>query len=286
MNKQIKRRAGEIIGRGIEWTDYTWNPIGGCLHACQWSMPDGSIAQCYAKDVAEGVAREHYPAGFEAHYWHGERLTEPMDVATPSRIFCDSMADLFGRWVTEQEINSIMVAIQEAPQHTFQSLTKNPLRLKKVRHFPANLWIGASSPPDSMRGHAMTPEHKTTMLEKTLDTLEQVHAATHNVTWMSIEPLSWNVAPILAKYPTAIRWAVVGAASNGPKVYQPDPGIVREVLAVLDEQQVPVFFKGNLAGNEAAAPWRELFPGYVPTPWNKAPWTPRALAPLGIGHLV
>ena len=37
MNKQAKSE----IKRGIEWTDYTWNPIGGCQHGCRWEMPDG-----------------------------------------------------------------------------------------------------------------------------------------------------------------------------------------------------------------------------------------------------
>lgn len=30
--------------RGIEWCDYTNNPIGGCLHGCKWDMPEYSAA--------------------------------------------------------------------------------------------------------------------------------------------------------------------------------------------------------------------------------------------------
>ena len=45
--------------RGIEWTDETRNATGGCLHDCQWFMPDGTIAVCYAKELAErGVAKK------------------------------------------------------------------------------------------------------------------------------------------------------------------------------------------------------------------------------------
>src|SRR5215203_1739239 len=122
MNKQLKKRDGVVVGRGIEWCDWTWNPIGGCMHACKWTMPDGSTAQCYAKDVAEGVAREHYPAGFEAHYWHEERLFEPLYVKEPARIFPDSMADLFGRWVSPIEIDNVLNIMETAHWHTFQSL--------------------------------------------------------------------------------------------------------------------------------------------------------------------
>ena len=49
MNKQYKNPQS----RGISWTDFTWNPVRGCLHECQWRMPDGEIAICYAKLVAE-----------------------------------------------------------------------------------------------------------------------------------------------------------------------------------------------------------------------------------------
>jgi protein gp37 len=62
MNKQVNRKNGAIVSRGIEWTDYTWNPIKGGFHACQWEMPDGSIANCYAEDVA--WARNHWREEF------------------------------------------------------------------------------------------------------------------------------------------------------------------------------------------------------------------------------
>src|SRR5690349_11553761 len=65
MTAQFDPRNG---GRGIEWCDETRNATGGCIHGCQWQMPDGTVATCYAKDVAEnGVAKKAYPHGFEHH---------------------------------------------------------------------------------------------------------------------------------------------------------------------------------------------------------------------------
>jgi hypothetical protein len=78
----------------------------------------------------------------------------------------------------------------------------------------------------------------------------------HNVFNLSFEPLSWDVAPVVARYPNALRWAVIGAASRGRQYYQPAPEHVARLLAVLDEQQLPVFFKGNLDWT----PWREEYP--------------------------
>jgi len=268
MNKQGKLIDGKVIG-GIEWTKmplddgserqgYTWNVIGGCEHACRWVMPDGSIAICYAESVATRVAQAHYPEGFAHHYWHPERLVEPALVETPARIFLDSMADLFGAWVPAEQIEQVLNACRNSPWHTFQALTKNAPRLLKFA-LPRNLWAGVSSPPDQMLGHVLDRNSQEKMLHRSLYTLAEL-AAQGQTTWMSFEPLSWDVSALVAAHPGALRWAVIGAASNGARVYQPDPAHVRALLDVLDEQGVPVFFKGNLKGNAAAQPWREAFP--------------------------
>lgn len=252
MNKQRKPGGG----RGIEWTDYTWNSIGGCQHACRWSMPDGSTAICYAEEVAKKF-KQAYPLGFEQHYWRPEKLDDPLKVKQPSRIFLDSMADLFGRWVPAEQIEQVLATVRSAAWHTFQGLTKNAPRLLKF-DLPANLWAGVSSPPDFFMGQPLSRSQQEKMLHRALGVLSQ--RSSTNVTWMSFEPLSWDVSDIVLAYPNALRWAVIGAASNGPKVYQVDPGIVQALLDVLDSQGVPVFFKGNLAGNAASRPWRESFP--------------------------
>ncbi len=267
MNKQGKIIDGKVVG-GIEWTKtvladgterqgYTHNVIGGCQHACRWTMPDGSTAICYAEEVAKKF-RTAYPEGFEHHYWHPEKLDDPLKVKQPSRIFIDSMADLFGRWVPAEQIEAVLAMARSASWHTFQALTKNAPRLLKF-DLPANLWAGVSSPPDQMLGHHLTREQQQKMLHRSLEVLTLL-ADRGQTTWMSFEPLSWDVAPIVAAHPGALRWAVIGAASNGPKKYQADPAHVQALLDVLDSQHCPVFFKGNLAGNAAARPWRESFP--------------------------
>ncbi len=106
MNKQEKRKNGVVVGRGIEWTNYTHNPVQGCFHACQWRMPDGAIANCYAEDVADKVAQSAYPHGFEHHYFNPDKLTEPMRIKTPSRVFVGSMADNLGHWVPDEQVQA------------------------------------------------------------------------------------------------------------------------------------------------------------------------------------
>lgn len=246
MNKQKKSETR----RGIEWTDYTFNPVGGCKHGCRWIMPDGSIAECYAEVVAERVAQNTYPLGFEHIYWRPELLDKPLKLAKGSRIFLDSMSDLMGVGVEDEQVEQVLDVCRQAHWHTFQLLTKNAPRLLKFE-FPANVWVGVSAPPSIMFGRRLSLEQQARMLKRSLDVLKQVKVP---VRWMSIEPLSFDIAPLLEE--SNLQWAVIGAASNGAKTYQPRREWVENVLNVLDAQGTKVFFKGNLEWNE----WREEMP--------------------------
>lgn len=261
---------------GIEWTrirkpdgsctrGFTWNVLGGCLHGCQWEMPDGNIAECYAKTVAERVAQRAYDKGFEHHYFHPSRLEEPLKTKEPAGIFLDSMSDLMGHWVPDDQIKQVLQVCREAHWHTFFMLTKNAPRLLQFE-FPDNVWVGVSSPPDWMFGKRLSRQQQEKMLQRTLKVLSEVKA---KVRWISAEPLSWDCSEIFAAHPGAIQWVVIGAASNGPVEFPPDPNTVEALLKVLDEQHVPVFYKGNMRTLQMARDdWREEFPDglYQPPP--------------------
>jgi protein gp37 len=253
MNKQDKGNGK----RGIEWTDYTWNPVAGCKHGCQWVMPDNSVARCYAQDVAEGVASAAYPDGFSHHYWKQGRLREPLKIKEPSRIFVDSMSDLFGAWVPVEHIEEVFTAIETAYWHDFQVLTKNPGRiLKFADQLPGNLWIGVSMPPSMMNGQPLTDAQQSRYMAKTMQVFNTLVTEWHktNELWLSLEPLSFDVAPLIDF--SVLDWVVIGAASNGKTKYQPVPDHVQHVLDQADASCTPVFFKGNLEWN----PRREQFP--------------------------
>lgn len=250
MNKQQK----DSKSRGIEWTDWTWNPTAGCMHGCTWKMPDGSIAECYAKKIAEGLARAAYPQGFEHHYWRQHVLYEPLKEPNPSKIFVGSMADLFGHWVPQEQIQQVLEVMRRADWHTFQTLSKYPIRLPEFNPFPANVWVGVSLPA----GHLISQEGAARALKAYLNPMTRIQAS---VRFMSIEPLWFDAGRVFKQWgeengDLPFEWVIIGAATNGPKTYQPDPGWVTNLLDVLDAQQIPVFFKGNLQWS----PWREGFP--------------------------
>ncbi len=248
MNKQAKSESK----RGIEWTDYTWNPVGGCQHGCRWIMPDNTVAECYAETVAERVAQATYPHGFEHHYWRPELLGQPLKLLRPSRIFLDSMSDLMVHWVSDEQIEQVLEVCRQAHWHTFQLLTKNAPRLKQFQ-FPTNVWVGVSAPPSIMFGRRLSLAQQTRMLKRMLQALDEVKVP---VRWMSIEPLSFDIAHLLKD--SNLQWAVIGAATNGTKAYQPKAEWVHKVLRVLDDQGAKVFFKGNLVWDN----WREEFPEF------------------------
>jgi protein gp37 len=146
----------------IEWADYTWNPVTGCLHNCTY---------CYARRIAnrfkgwtdsegdthydtilttDNPIRElqeplyiapkerlgkwpkaPYPYGFIPTF-HRYRLDEPQKVKTLSKIFSVSMGDLFGNWVPDEWIDEVFTACFNADWHTYYFLTKNPARYERA----------------------------------------------------------------------------------------------------------------------------------------------------------
>ena len=98
-------------------------------------------------------------------------------------------------------------------------------------------------------------------MKRALSTLETVKQTTGNIVWMSLEPLSWDMAYLFKDHP--LDWVVIGAASNGPKYFQPDPAHVANLLPAF--ASTPVFYKGNIKAcieGNGLGRWREDFPAF------------------------
>lgn len=253
LNAQFKLSAGQRIATGIEWCDYTANPIGGCAHACRWTMPTGKVAICYA----EAMIERFNPGTFAQHKWRPEVLKDFARV-NGVRIFIDSASDLFGAQVPADQIQAVLDACAATPYNTYLTLTKNAPRLLRF-DFPRNVHVGVSSPPDQMYGKPLSLDQKNAYLSRALQILSSLPPSV--ITWMSFEPLAYDVADLVAAYPQALNWAVIGAASNGRTNYPPAADHFTRLLAVLDRLAVPVFYKGNLSSlPEASAHWRQDLP--------------------------
>lgn len=267
MNKQLKKKKDGTVSLGIEWTHvygpgsgFTWNPLAGCMHGCRWTMPDGKVAICYAEAVAENVAQSAYPEGFEHQYWKPELLDKPRKRQQPAGIFVGSMTDVFGHWQKSEHIEAVIQVARDCPQHTFQFLTKNPVRAAQF-DLPENCWIGASTPPDFMWGKQLSMNQKVRLMETTMNALGAVKAK-GNTVWLSAEPLSWDITPELVHSYVTPDWVVIGAASDGPKYYDPPKWAFKNLHHFLLVLGIPMFYKGNIRPftEKHGYPWREDFP--------------------------
>ncbi|MEM7048958.1 MAG: DUF5131 family protein [Acidobacteriota bacterium] len=118
----------------IEWTDRTWNPVRGCTRVSE------GCRNCYAERTAvrhagpgrpyEDLAKST-PGGPR---WTGvaklfpHKLAEPLGWREPSKVFVNSMSDLFHESLAFEEIAAVFGVMAAAQRHTFQVLTKRPAR--------------------------------------------------------------------------------------------------------------------------------------------------------------
>ncbi len=127
------------INTGIEWTDKTWNPTTGCD-----KISTGCL-HCYAEAITQRFPK-NFPNGFSLTL-HPERLKEPLRWRTPSRVFVNSMSDLFHDDVPLDFIRQVFSVIHSTPWHIYQILTKRQSRLGDLASkldFPENIWLGVS----------------------------------------------------------------------------------------------------------------------------------------------
>ncbi|MFE5290366.1 DUF5131 family protein [Nocardia sp. NPDC056611] len=108
----------------IEWTERTWNPVTGC------DKVSPGCDNCYAEGIANRFAgTPQFPNGFGVTL-RPERLEEPLKWRKPTRVFVNSMSDLFHDRVPSEHIARVFAAMRAAPQHTFQVLTKRHGRMR------------------------------------------------------------------------------------------------------------------------------------------------------------
>jgi protein gp37 len=126
---------------GISWTDRTWNPVVGCTKVSQ------GCKHCYAKTLHD-MRHKAFKAGklqnipqyaepFETVQLLPDRLADPLGWRKPSRVFVNSMSDLFHESIDIQYIASVFAAMYLAPRHHFQILTKRPGRMRAVLTDPS-----------------------------------------------------------------------------------------------------------------------------------------------------
>jgi protein gp37/ParB-like chromosome segregation protein Spo0J len=219
-------------GTEIGWAMWSWNPVTGCNHGCDY---------CYARAIA--TSRDmagYYPAGFTPLFHH-ERLEAPLNTPVPARaaadpahgrVFVCSMADLFGAWVPQEWIDQVVASTVANPQWEYLYLTKFPQRYDRLQ-LPPSGWIGAS----------VDEQHRA---EPTLAAMRKVSGV--KVKWLSLEPL---LEPIKFSTLEGIDMIVIGAQSenigqNPP--FAPPFEWVADLVATARRDGCKVWLKTNLLG--------------------------------------
>lgn len=201
---------------GIEWTDKTWNPTTGCTKVSP------GCKNCYAEDITKRF-KATFPEGFQ-FTMHPHRLDQPKTWRTPSRIFVNSMSDLFHEQMPLVYLKQIFEVMEACPQHVFQVLTKRAERLAEVADllpWPDNVWLGVSV--------------ETQKYTSRIDLLRQVPA---KIRFLSCEPL---LGPLTLDL-TDIHWVITGGES-GHKHRPIEEAWVRSIRDQCQEKGVAFFHK-------------------------------------------
>lgn len=233
----------------IEWTNATWNPVTGCTKV------SAGCRGCYAERHARRFWGDRK---FTDVQTHNDRLDQPLRWKKPRMIFVNSMSDLFHESVPYEFINKVFQTMYDAKQHTFQILTKRPVRMFNFVSSSAylsnapleNVWLGVSC------------ENQETTDER-IPVLLQTPAA---VRFISAEPL---IGKIDLKMPNGrhdfvgrldrvceicnfpdrhpfhkqvVDWVIAGGES-GPHARPCHPHWIRSLRDQCKNSGVPFFFK-------------------------------------------
>lgn len=228
----------------IEWTEATWNPVTGC------DRISAGCDNCYALTLARRLKAMGAPKyqndgnpltsgpGFDVTI-HPDVLCQPQQWRSPRMVFVNSMSDLFHARVPLAFLQDVFETMAATPQHTYQVLTKRPLRAMRLADqvpWAPNIWLGVSV-------ESMDAAHR-------VDHLRQVPAA---VRFLSCEPL---LGPLDGLNLTDIDWVIAGGESG--LNYRPlDIRWARGIRDASLEAGVAFFFK-QWGGRSPKALGREL----------------------------
>lgn len=217
----------------IEWCDWTWNPVWGCLRGCPY---------CYARGIARRFAAEMHrqnPSIDEAtiREFSPALLPSRLDAVPPKtarRIFVNSMSDI--QYWEVSWFSKVLERINIDRLRDYLFLTKEP-----------DIY------------HAFQPHRN--ILRGVTDTGGGMHAGvvSSSIDFVSAEPLRGHVR--LDKYPR-LRWLIVGAETGNRKEKTiPQRYWVAATIEQADDRRIPVFMKESLRRYCAAwdIPFRQEF---------------------------
>lgn len=202
----------------IDWTDWTWNPISGCLHGCPY---------CYMKRMEKRFPGLMRPA------FHPDRLEtfkRARKVKAGDKVFVGSSGDMWGYWVKTAWISEVLAEVACLNQFTFQFLTKNPDGYREwyLSDYP-HCWFGTT-----VDGNSRTKDNIPDLINSVPENL---------IRFVSFEPLLCDPTPHLPHI-GMLDWIIVGADSTREAVKPPNRW-ASWLIETAREYNVPVWVKDN-----------------------------------------
>lgn len=259
---------------GIEWCDYTWNPITGCLHECPYCYARRMTAR-FAGDVRlNKMAKKDYslvsanagedlyvldtpmlnetgkplvyPFGF-APTLHRYRMDTPAKLKMGKNIFVGAMADMFGAWIPDSWLDEVFEVCTQHSIHNYLFLTKYPQRYEQYC-VPAgeNMWYG-------------------TTITRENDIGRIIYLPAERRKFVSIEPLMEDIEPqnnyLMFR---CIDWVIIGAETGKRKDKTvPQLEWVKKIVLEAERNGIPVFMKDSLLPIVGEENMRRDFPSQL-----------------------
>lgn len=243
----------------ISWTKATWNPVHGCTRVSE------GCRHCYAEALSlrRGWTKSPWTKQNEKEnvILKPHKLRDPYSLKEPSKVFVNSMSDLFHDLIPDWYRAIVFTIMADLPQHSFQVLTKRPQNTvdwparfaaaKKLPEFKdaaqklkLSGWYGVTNPWADNIWMGTSIEDA-----RALKRLDHLRACEAKIRFVSAEPLigPWPEAVDL----TGIHWMIVGGESGTD--FRPMPHEwARDIGRACKEQGVAFFFK------QSAAPRTEM----------------------------
>jgi protein gp37 len=139
------------------------------------------------------------------------------------------MADLFGRWVPDDWIESVFESCRQSPEWNYLFLTKFPQRYEKL-DFPETSWVGTT----------VDEQKRVVNAEKAFRKIDVP------LKWLSVEPM---LESLKFSDLRMFDWVVIGGCSrsSGAPEFFPNPRWVLELTDQAIAAGCKVYWKENIS---------------------------------------
>jgi len=234
------------------WSKFTWDPVQGCKNKCPY---------CYARPE---LLRH---GSFQPQFFP-ERLDAPTNTKLPKKaikaidkatgteklllemawqnVTVCSMGELFGAWIPDEQIQSVLDTIEQHPEWNFIFLTLNPERYQYF-NYPENMWLGVTATNQEEADNAITA----------LQHLKETGLVS-NIKFIAFEPLLEKIT-FEENDLDCVDWIIIGSQFKTNKVpkFQPEWEWVESLLFQARQSGCKVYFTQSLTVRPVEYPVQE-----------------------------